>query len=76
MTRLLLRSYGSVTHHWKQINMVHVPCKSGGPVITDVIAGNVSVMFSPVTQAEFRKIIHNDIHQWKGAAKMAKIRIK
>jgi tripartite-type tricarboxylate transporter receptor subunit TctC len=33
-----------------KINMVHVPYKGGNPAMTDVIAGNVPVMFSSVTQ--------------------------
>lgn len=33
-----------------KINMVHVPYKGGSPAMTDVIAGNVPVMFSSVTQ--------------------------
>jgi tripartite-type tricarboxylate transporter receptor subunit TctC len=33
-----------------RINMVHVPYKGGNPAMTDVIAGNVPVMFSSVTQ--------------------------
>lgn len=31
-------------------NMVHVPYRGGNPAMTDVIAGNVPVMFSSVTQ--------------------------
>lgn len=33
-----------------RIDMVHVPYKGGNPAMTDVIAGNVPVMFSSVTQ--------------------------
>jgi tripartite-type tricarboxylate transporter receptor subunit TctC len=33
------------------INMVMVPYKGGGPAMTDVMAGNIPVMFSSVTQA-------------------------
>ncbi len=32
------------------INMVHVPYKGGNPAMTDVIGGNMPVMFSSVTQ--------------------------
>jgi tripartite-type tricarboxylate transporter receptor subunit TctC len=32
------------------INMVHVPYKGGGPAMIDVIAGNIPVMFTSVTQ--------------------------
>jgi tripartite-type tricarboxylate transporter receptor subunit TctC len=32
------------------INMVMVPYKGGGPAMTDVIAGNIPVMFTSVTQ--------------------------
>ena len=34
-----------------KIDMVMVPYKGGGPAMTDVIAGNIPVMFSSVTQA-------------------------
>jgi len=33
-----------------KVNMVHVPYKGGNPAMTDVIAGNIPVMFSSVTQ--------------------------
>jgi tripartite-type tricarboxylate transporter receptor subunit TctC len=32
------------------INMVHVPYKGGGPAMIDIIAGNIPVMFTSVTQ--------------------------
>ncbi|MGE0559475.1 MAG: Bug family tripartite tricarboxylate transporter substrate binding protein [Burkholderiales bacterium] len=33
-----------------KVNMTHVPYKGGGPAMTDVMGGNVQVMFSSVTQ--------------------------
>lgn len=33
-----------------KISMVHVPYRGGNPAMTDVIAGNIPVMFSSVTQ--------------------------
>lgn len=33
-----------------KLNMVHVPYKGGNPAMTDVIAGNMPVMFSSLTQ--------------------------
>lgn len=32
------------------IDMVHVPYKGGGPAMIDVIAGNINVMFTSITQ--------------------------
>lgn len=41
---------GELFKHAAKINMLHVPYKGGNPAMTDVMAGNVPVMFSSVTQ--------------------------
>ncbi len=41
---------GELFKHAAKIRMVHVPYKGGNPAMTDVIAGNIPVMFSSVTQ--------------------------
>lgn len=41
---------GELFKKMADINMVHVPYKGGNPAMTDIIAGNVPVMFSSVTQ--------------------------
>lgn len=41
---------GELFKHAAGINMLHVPYKGGNPAMTDVMAGNVPVMFSSVTQ--------------------------
>jgi len=41
---------GELFKNIAKIKMVHVPYKGGGPAMTDVMAGNMPVMFSSVTQ--------------------------
>jgi len=41
---------GELFKNVAKIKMVHVPYKGGNPAMTDVIAGNIPVMFSSVTQ--------------------------
>jgi len=41
---------GELFKNAAKIDMVHVPYKGGTPAMTDVIAGNLPVMFSSVTQ--------------------------
>jgi tripartite-type tricarboxylate transporter receptor subunit TctC len=42
---------GELFKNVAKIDLVHVPYKGGGPAMTDVIAGQIPVMFSSVTQA-------------------------
>ncbi len=41
---------GELFKNIAKVDMVHVPYKGGNPAMTDVMAGNIPVMFSSVTQ--------------------------
>lgn len=42
---------GELFKKMAQVDLVHVPYKGGGPAMTDIMAGQVPVMFSSLTQA-------------------------